>query len=66
MVYELYGKVLIKRIRHNRHGAIGEERCGLGNDGGCADQKCIAKGKGVLWAIMNLDRTHDGVDMEVF
>ena len=65
VVGELFGRVLIERVRAGTECAIREEQCGFGQGRGCMDQvfavrqvceKYFANGRDVFWAFMDLEK----------
>ena len=71
VVGKLFGRVLIKRVRAGTESAIGEEQCGFKQGRGCMDQvmalrqvceKCLANGKDVFRAFMDLEKAYDTMD----
>ena len=71
VVGELFGRVLIKRIRAETECAIGDEQCGNRQGRGCMDQvfavrqvckTYLANGKDVFWAFMDLEKAYDTID----
>ena len=73
VVGNLYGRVLIKRVKARTECAIGEEQCGFNLGRGCMDQvfavrqvckKYLANGKDVFWALTDLEKAYDtSIDM---
>merc|ERR1711911_567486 len=68
---KVYGRVLIERVRGMTEEMIGEEQCGFRVGRGCVDQvfslkqlseKCVAKGKSLYVAYMDLEKAYDRVD----
>ena len=66
VVRQLFGRVLIKRVRAGTECAIGEEQCGFRHCREYMDQvfgvrqvceKYLANGKDVFWAFMDLEKT---------
>ena len=71
VVGQLFGRVLIKRVRAGTECAIGEEQCGLSQGRGCTDQvyavrqvceKCLANETDVFWAFMDMEKAYDTID----
>ena len=71
VVGNLYGRVLMKRVRAGTERAIGEEQCGFRQGRGCMIQvfavwqvceKYLANGKDVFWAFMDLKNEYDTID----
>ena len=65
VVFKLYGKVLIKRVRAVTECAIGEEQCGFRQGRGCMDEvfavrqvceKYLTNGKDVFWSFMDFEK----------
>ena len=65
VVGELFGRVMIERVRAGTECAIGEEQCGFRQGRGCMDkvfavrqvcEKYLANGKDVSWAFMDLEK----------
>ena len=71
VVGELFGRVLIKRVRAGTECVIEEEQCGFRQGRGCIDQvfavrqvceNYLANGKDVLRAFMDLEKAYDTID----
>ena len=71
VVGKLFGRVLIERVRDGTEYAIREEQCGFRQGKGCMDQvfavrqvcqKCLANGKDVFWAFIDLEKAYDTID----
>ena len=73
VVGKLFGKVLIKRVRTRTECAIGEQQCGFWQGRGprgCMDKvfawtKCLANGKDVFWAFMDLENSYDTINWHI-
>ncbi len=73
IVGKVYGKVVIKRVREGTEGMICDEQGGFRRGWGCMDQifavrqvceKCLAKGKDMFKAFMDLEKAYDRIDRE--
>ena len=70
VVGNLYGRVLIKRVRAGTECAIGEVQCGFRQGRGHMDQVFVVRqlcekyGKDVFWAFMDLEKAYDTVDRQ--
>ena len=71
VVGELFGRVLIKRVREGTDCVIGEEQCWYRQGRGYIDQvfavrqiceKYLANEKDVFWAFMDLGKEYDTID----
>ena len=71
---KVYGRVLIEKVREITEDLIGEEQSGFRMGRGCVDQvfvmeqlseKCLAKGKSLYVAYMDLEKAYDRVDRSV-
>ena len=70
---QIFGRVLINRIRAETEDVLMEEQCGFRRGRGCVDQvfvvrqvceKYLAKGKDSFWAFMDLEKAYDRVDKD--
>ena len=71
VVGQLFGRVLINKIRTGTEGAIEEEQCGVRQGRGCMDEvfsvrqvceKNLSNVKDVFWAFVDLEKVYDTID----